>query len=197
MFSNYVVCIWRRMQTTILYWSPSKSHLHESLMSCHMTSRYAYSKISTIKAQCATQLPQALGGAVGCGTALQVERSSARFSMVSLEYFIDIMLLAALWPWGSTQPLTEMSTIFMWRPSWNVGATSSWNPQGITRIAFCFSSNTAWFGGGEINVLIFRKIATYCAPFVSHHQALHIRTRKVDFIQLLLLSFLFSQCEIS
>jgi len=29
--------------------------------------------------------------------------------MVSLEFFI--ILLAALWPWGSTQPLTEMSTM--------------------------------------------------------------------------------------
>jgi len=29
--------------------------------------------------------------------------------MVSLEVFIDIIFLAAIWPWG-TQPLTEMST---------------------------------------------------------------------------------------
>jgi hypothetical protein len=32
-----------------------------------------------------------------------------RFPMVSLEFFIDIILQAALWPLGSTQPLTEMS----------------------------------------------------------------------------------------
>jgi len=30
--------------------------------------------------------------------------------MVSLEFFIDIILPAALWPLGSTQPLIEMST---------------------------------------------------------------------------------------
>ena len=41
---------------------------------------------------------------------VQVRRSRVRFPMVSLEFFIDIILLAALWPLGSTQPLTEMST---------------------------------------------------------------------------------------
>ena len=39
------------------------------------------------------------GGAVGWGTALQAGRSRVRFPMVSLEFFIDIALLAALWPW--------------------------------------------------------------------------------------------------
>jgi hypothetical protein len=32
-------------------------------------------------------------------TALQARRSHVRFPMVSLEFFIDIILLAALWPW--------------------------------------------------------------------------------------------------
>ena len=40
------------------------------------------------------------GGAVGRGTAQQVWRSQVRFPMVSLEFFIDIILPAALWPWG-------------------------------------------------------------------------------------------------
>jgi len=34
------------------------------------------------------------------GTALQVGRSRIRFPMVSLEFFIDIILPAALWPLG-------------------------------------------------------------------------------------------------
>jgi len=33
-------------------------------------------------------------------TALQDRRSRVWFPMVSLEFFIDIFLPAALWPWG-------------------------------------------------------------------------------------------------
>jgi len=42
----------------------------------------------------------ARGSAVDWGTALNVGRSRVRFPMVSLEFFIDIILPAALWPWG-------------------------------------------------------------------------------------------------
>jgi len=42
----------------------------------------------------------ARGGAVGWGTALQVGRSQVQFPMVSLEFFIDIILPVVLWPWG-------------------------------------------------------------------------------------------------
>jgi hypothetical protein len=45
--------------------------------------------------------------AVGWGTALQAERSRFRFPMRSLEFFIDLIIPAAL---RSTQRLTEMST---------------------------------------------------------------------------------------
>jgi hypothetical protein len=36
----------------------------------------------------------------GWGTALQTGRSLDQFPIVSLEFFIDIILSAALWPWG-------------------------------------------------------------------------------------------------
>jgi hypothetical protein len=39
------------------------------------------------------------GGAVGCGTTLQAGRSQVQVPMVSLEFFTDITLPAALWPW--------------------------------------------------------------------------------------------------
>ena len=39
-------------------------------------------------------------GAVGLGTALQAGRSRVRFPMVSLEFFIDIILPTALLSWG-------------------------------------------------------------------------------------------------
>ena len=86
------------------------------------------------------------GGAVGWGTALQTGRSHVRFPMVSLEFFINIILPAL----GLTQLLTEMSTrniswgqrwlvhrddltTFMCQLSWNLGASTSWNPQSLSR----------------------------------------------------------------
>ena len=39
-----------------------------------------------------------------------IEGAWVRFLMVSMEFFIDAILLATLWLWESTQPLTEMST---------------------------------------------------------------------------------------
>jgi hypothetical protein len=54
------------------------------------------------------------GGARGSvddwGTVLETGRSRVRFPLTSLDISIDLTLPAALWPWGLTQPLTEMST---------------------------------------------------------------------------------------
>jgi hypothetical protein len=46
-----------------------------------------------------TSVTGARGGALGWGTALQAGRSRIRFPMSSLEFFIDVLFPAALWPW--------------------------------------------------------------------------------------------------
>jgi hypothetical protein len=90
------------------------------------------------------------------GTALQAGRLRVQFLMWLLKIFIDIILPAALCPLGSTQHLTEHSTrnisfcvkgageyswqppSFMCRLSWNLGASTSWNPQGLSSAVIGF-----------------------------------------------------------
>jgi hypothetical protein len=66
-------------------------------------------------------------GAVGWDTVLQTRRSRVGFPMVSLEFFIDIILPAALWPQGRLNLYQKK-----WVPgiSWGVKAASAqgWQP---------------------------------------------------------------------
>jgi hypothetical protein len=52
----------------------------------------------------------ACGSVVGWDTMLKVGRSRLRFPMSSLDFSIDIILPATLWPWVWLHLLTEMST---------------------------------------------------------------------------------------
>ena len=91
------------------------------------------------------------GVAVGWGTAIQALRSRVRFPMVSLGIFHWNNPSGRTMALGLNQPLTEMSTrnipwwvkvagawadsltTFMCRLSWNIGVSTSWNPQGLSR----------------------------------------------------------------
>jgi hypothetical protein len=74
-----------------------------------------------------------------------------QFPKVLLEFFINIILPATLWSWGWLNlqkkwvpgifPVgwrwlvhrADNPTTFMYRLSWNLGASTSWNTQGLRR----------------------------------------------------------------
>ena len=62
----------------------------------------------------------ARSGTVGWGTAGQAGRSWVQFPMVTLEFFIDIIFPAALWPWG------QLSLQEKWIPGIFPGGKGSW-----------------------------------------------------------------------
>jgi hypothetical protein len=60
--------------------------------------------------QSITSQKRARSSIVGWSTILQTRSSLVPFPIRPLDFLIYLILPAALWPWESTQPLTEMST---------------------------------------------------------------------------------------
>ena len=146
------------LQPTALILDLIKVTFHLACLECWIKVWYRqYSLLHMASRTCSWSLASyrwnigVCGGAVGWGTALQARRSWVRFLMVSLEFFIDINPSGRTVALGYSQPLTEMSTrsiswgwrrplcradnltTFMCWLSWNLGASTAWNLQALSR----------------------------------------------------------------
>jgi len=76
------------------------------------------------------------------------------------------------WGWGLRQPVRTADNLntSMCRLSWNLGALTSWNPQGLSRPVmgslYLFISN-----GAFRNVFLPNFICVFCLPFLVAHSA--------------------------
>jgi hypothetical protein len=83
-------------------------------------------------------------------------RSRVWFLMLPLEFFIDVILLATLWPWELTQPPTEMRTRNI---SWGVKAAGAygWQPDRLQVLIILKSGNLNLLEpSGPIHGLLFQ-----------------------------------------